>query len=459
MGFDYDITVLGGGPGGYVAAIRAAQEGKKVCLIERANVGGVCLNEGCIPTKTLLKSAGVYRDILHSADFGVEGVNLSGVKVSMPKLQQRRKTVIDRLVGGVKGLLKANKVTVVEASARFTDAHTVAAGDKSITSEYFIVATGSNVLIPPFIALEGKNNVLTSKEALLLEEIPKTTVIIGGGVIGIEFAYLLNTLGGKVIVIELMDNILPMVDEEVSSIARKRLEKDGVTIRTGARVKKVSDNNVFYEYDGTEHSASADAVIMAVGRVPNTEGLDAEKAGVEFNKNAIAVDELLRTNIKNIYAVGDVNGKVMLAHTASHEGIAAVENIYGGSVKVDYNKIPSCIYIEPEVSCIGMTEKQARERYGDVKVGKFPMAANGKSLTAGDTDGMVKVVVDGRLGEILGVHICGNHVTEMISEISLAMNLEATIDEIIATIHPHPTVSESIPEAFMASYGKAIHFK
>jgi len=459
MGFDYDITVLGGGPGGYVAAICAAQEGKKVCLIERANVGGVCLNEGCIPTKTLIKTASVYHNILHAADFGVEGVNADSIKVSMPKLQKRRQAVIDQLVSGVKGLLQANKVTLIEANAHFSDIHTVIAGNKTITSEYFIIATGSTVFIPPFITLEGKNNIITSKEALLLEKIPESAIIIGGGVIGIEFAYLLNTLGCKVTVLELLDNILPMVDEEVSAIARKRLVKDGVTIHTGAKVGRVKDNNVFYECNGAERSISADVVLMAVGRVPDTEGLDAQKIGIEFDKKAIIVDEFGRTNVENIYAIGDVNGKVMLAHTASHEGIAAVENICGGNVKVDYNKIPSCIYIEPEVSCIGLTEKQARELYTDIKVGKFPMVANGKSLTTGDTDGLVKVIVDGNLGEILGVHICGNHVTEMISEISLAMSLEATFEEVIATIHPHPTVSEAIPEAFMAAFGKAIHFK
>ena len=455
---DYDITVLGGGPGGYVAAIKAAQEGKKVCLIERASLGGVCLNEGCIPTKTLIKSAAIYQHILHSADFAIEGVDTAAVKVSMPKLQKRRQMVVNRLVGGVKGLIKANKITLIEASAQFLDKNTVIANDKKITSEYFIIATGSNVFNPPFIAQEGKNNILTSKEALLLDAVPKHTVIIGGGVIGIEFAFFLNAVGGKVTVLELMDNILPMVDEEVSDMARKRLESDGVTIHTGAKVSKVRDNNVYYELGGAEHLVPADAVIMAVGRTPNTDGLDAEKIGITFDKNAIAVDDFMRTNIENIYAIGDVNGKVMLAHTASHEGIAAVENILGASATVNYNQIPSCIYTEPEVSCIGLTEKQAKEKYGNIKVGKFPMIANGKSLTAGDTDGLVKVIIDGDLGEILGVHLYGSNVTEMISEMSLAMKLEATADEIISTIYPHPTVSESIPEAFMGAFGKSIHF-
>lgn len=455
--YDYDITVIGGGPGGYVAAIKAAKEGKKICLIECANVGGVCLNEGCIPTKTLIKTANIYHEILHSADFGIEGVDTAKVSVSMPKLQKRRQAVVDQLVGGVKGLLRGNKVTVINAKACFVDAHMVSAGDKKISSEYFIIATGSNVFMPPFIAQEGQNNIITSKEALLLDHIPKSIAIIGGGVIGVEFAYLLNTLGSKVTVLELMDHILPMVDEEVSGMARKRMEKDGITFCTGAKVTKVKDNNVIYELDGKEESLKADMVLMSVGRTPNTDGLGAKEIGVAFDRNAIVTDEYLRTNIPGIYAIGDVNGKVMLAHTASHEGIVAVEHICGKTPHINYQQIPSCIYLEPELASIGLTEKQAREQYQDIKIGKFPMVANGKSLVEGDGDGVVKVIVEGSTGEILGVHLYGKHVTDMIAEISVAMTLEATAEEIIHSIHPHPTVSESVPEAFMAAYSMAIH--
>jgi len=456
--YEYEITVIGGGPGGYVAAIKAAKEGKKVCLIECANVGGVCLNEGCIPTKTLIKTANLYESILHADDFAIEGVEPEKISVSMKKLQSRRQAVVNQLVGGVKGLLRGNKVTVVEGRASFADAHTVTAGEKKITSEYFIIATGSDTFLPPFIAQEGKNDVITSREALLLEELPKSVAIIGGGVIGIEFAYLLGTLGSKVTVLELMDNILPMVDEEVSAMARKRMEQRGIVFHTGAKVTKIKDNSVLFETKGGERSIAADKVLMAVGRVPSTEGLGAKEIGVNFEKNAIVTDEFMRTNVKNIYAIGDVNGKVMLAHTASHEGVAAVAHICGKPACVHYDRIPSCIYLEPEIAAIGLTEKQAREKCPDVKVGKFPMVANGKSLVEGDTDGIVKVVLDGATGEILGVHLYGKHVTEMAAEISAAMTLEATADEIIDTVHPHPTVSESIPEAFMAAYGKAIHY-
>lgn len=455
---DYDITVIGGGPGGYVAAIKAAQTGKKVCIVESTHFGGVCLNEGCIPTKTLIKTANVFHDVKTADTFAVEGVDVKNIKVSMEKLQKRKQAVVSQLVNGVKGLLRGNKVTIVEGKASFVDRNTIFVGDKKITSAYFIIATGSDTFVPPFIAQEGKTNIITSKEALNLNYIPKTIAIIGGGVIGVEFAYLLSKLGSKVYVLELMDKILPMVDEEVSNMAKKRLASEGITFYTGAKVKKVSDNKVVYELKGKEELVEADVVLMAVGRVPNTEGLNAEGIGIEFDKKAIKTDSSLRTNIANIYAIGDVNGKVMLAHTASHEGIIAVENICGKSETICYDKIPSCIYLEPEIACIGLTEAAAKENYKNVKVGKFPMMANGKSLVEGDQEGIVKVIIDGELNEILGVHLYGKHTTDMIAEISLAMTLEATADEVINTIHPHPTVSESVPEAFMAAVGKAIHF-
>ncbi len=457
MAYEYEITVIGGGPGGYVAAIKAAKEGKKTCIIERAHFGGVCLNEGCIPTKTLIKTANVFQEIKDAAEFAIEGLDATKVRVSMAALQKRKAKVVSRLVGGVKALLKGNKVTAIEGSASFVDAHTVKVGDRTVTSETFIIATGSQALMPSFIKQEGANTILTSREALDLDSLPGSIAIIGGGVIGIEFAYLFNKLGCAVTVLELMDHILPMVDEEVSGMARKRLEKDGVTIHTGAKVHTVRDNAVLYELNGAQATVKADMVLMAVGRVPDAKGLNAEALGLAFDRAAIVTDDHLRTNVPHIYAIGDVNAKVMLAHTASHEGIVAVENICGRDMTMHYDAIPSCIYLEPEIAAIGLTEKQAREKHADVRIGKFPMPANGKSLVEGDTDGMMKVVVDGELGEILGVHLYGKHVTDMIAELSVAMSLEATAEDIIHAIHPHPTVSEAIPEAFMAAYGKAIH--
>jgi len=455
---DYDITVIGGGPGGYESAIKAAQLGKKVCIVESTHFGGVCLNEGCIPTKTLIKTANVFHETKTANKFAVEGVDVENIKVSMQKLQKRKNTVVSQLVNGVKALLKGNKVTIVEGKAVFVDKNTIVVGDKKITSEYFVIATGSNTFMPPFITQEGKTNIITSKEALDLDYVPETIAIIGGGVIGVEFAYLLSRLGSKVYVLELMDKILPMVDEEVSNMAKKRLVSEGTTFYTGAKVKKVSGNNVMYELKGKEEFVTADVVLMAVGRTPNTDGLNAEGIGIEFNKKAIKTDNSLRTNIPNIYAIGDVNGKVMLAHTASHEGIIAAENICGENKIISYDKIPSCIYIDPEIACIGLTEVAAKEKYKNVKVGKFPMVANGKSLVEGDTEGIFKVIIDGESNEILGVHLYGKHTTDMISEIALAMTLEATAEEVIGTIHPHPTVSEAVAEAFMASVGKPINW-
>ena len=457
--YDFDILVIGGGPGGYVAAIRAAKEGKNVCLAERANLGGVCLNEGCIPTKTLIKSANTLHEVRNAASFGITGIDPDSVSISMTTVQQRKKSVVQTLVGGVNGLLRGNKVTIMHGNAAFVDSHTVDIAGKKVSFAYCIIATGSSVMLPSFIKQEGKNTLLTSREALELDAVPASIAIIGGGVIGIEFAYLFSRLGSKVTVLELMEHILPMVDEDVSGLAGKHLEKEGVTFHMGAKVHTVKNNEVLFEKDGKQGSVKADCVLMAVGRVANTDGLGAKEVGIVFEKAAIKTDSSLRTNIPHIYAIGDVNGKVMLAHTASHEGIVAIDAICGGHGQMDYAKIPSCIYLDPEIACIGLTEKQALAQGKTVKIGKFSMQANGKSLVEGDTSGLVKVILDAEFGEILGVHLYGKHVTDMIAELSVAMTLEATAEEIIHSVHPHPTVSEALPEAFMAAYGKAIHCK
>ncbi len=454
---DYEITVIGGGPGGYVAAIKAAQQGKKTCIVESTHYGGTCLNVGCIPTKALVKTASVFEEVKRAKEFGVAGIDASAISVNATAMIQRKNNVIKQLVGGVQGLLRGNKVTMVNGTASFVDAHTIQVGDKKITSDNFIIATGSETLMPKFIAYEGDTNIITSTEALNLDPLPASMVIIGGGVIGIEFAYVFAALGMKVTVVELLDQILPMVDEEVAAIVRKKLTKSGVTFCTGARVKKVAGKSVVYELNGKEESVSADLTLMAVGRVPHTEGLNVEGLGIEFDRKAIKTDLTLKTNIDNIYAIGDVNGKAMLAHTAMHEGIVAVTNICGGHEEMNYDNIPSCIYCEPEIASVGLTEKQAKEKYGKVRVGTFPMVANGKSLVEGETGGMIKIILDDEFGQILGVHILAVHSPDMIAEFALAMNMEATADEILATIHPHPSISEALPEAFMAAVGKAIH--
>lgn len=459
MDYQYDIAVIGAGPGGYETAIKAAQMGKKTCIIESTYLGGTCLNVGCIPTKTLIKTANVLDTVKHAADFAVEGVDLSALKVDMAKLQKRRQKVVSTLVGGVRGLLRGNKVDILEGTASFADTHTLTVGDKQVSAEYIIVATGSSVFMPPFLALEGENHLLTSTEALDLDQVPASVTVIGGGVIGVEFAYLLNRLGSKVTVLELMDHILPMVDIEVSRLAEKRMTKDGILFRLGAKVSRVKDDTVYYEFGGQNCQVKSDMVLMAVGRVPNTQGLNAKGIGIEFDRKAIRTDAHMRTNIPHIYAIGDVNGKVMQAHTASHEGMVAVADICGQGEEMRYDRIPSCVYLEPEIACIGLTEAQAREKYGDgLKIGRFNMAANGKSLIAGDTDGLFKVIVAADTGEILGAHLYGQHVTDMIGEISAAMAAEGTAEELIHAIHPHPTVNEALGEAFMAAWnGRAIN--
>lgn len=456
--YQYEIIVIGAGPGGYETAIKAAQLGKKTAIVEGTYFGGVCLNEGCIPTKTLIRTANLYHEIKEAQNFAITGINTQDVKVDMKKLQQRKQSVVKTLVSGVEGLLRRNKVSIINGHASFQDDHTIVVDGSTYTAQYFIIATGSSVFMPPFIPLENSDNVITSKEALQIDQIPKSIAIIGGGVIGIEFAHVFSQLGADVTVLELMDHILPMVDSEVSDMVKTRMEKNGVTFFNSAKVCKVADNRVIFELNGKQQEAAAETILMAVGRVANTHGLNAEGIGIEFDKNAIRTNDFLQTNLDHIYAIGDVNGKVMLAHTASHEGFVAVEHICGGHHKMCYQKIPSCIYLDPEVASIGMTEKQARDQGLDVSVGKFPMMANGKSLVEGDTDGIVKVILDRELGEVLGVHLYGKHVTDMIGEIAVAMHMEATAEEILGAIHPHPTVSEAIAEGFMAAfYGKAIN--
>jgi dihydrolipoamide dehydrogenase len=454
---EYDIAIIGGGPGGYVAAIAAAKQGKKVCIIERAAFGGACLNEGCIPTKTLIKTANTLLEMKQAAAFGIEGVEPSRLRVSMTQLQERRKRIIRQLSGGVRALLKANKVTMLEGAASFVDTRTLRVGEQRVTAANIIIATGSASFMPPFIALEGKTKVITSREALELATLPASIAIIGGGVIGIEFAYLLQALGCKVTVLELMDRILPVVDAQIAALAQKRLQKMGVTFHLGAKVKAVRGDTVAFESNGTQNTITADTVLMAVGRTPEISGLNLESAGVVCEKGAIVTDEHMRTNVPGIYAIGDVNAKMMLAHTASHEGLVAIKHICGEQAVMRYNAIPSCIYLEPQVAALGLTEEEARARCATVKIGTFPIAANGKSLVEGDTDGMIKVVVDGDTGEVLGAHLFCKHATDMIAEVALAMTLEATVDDILDAIHPHPTLSESLPEAFMAVFGKAIH--
>ncbi len=454
---EYEVTVIGGGPGGYVAAIKAAQMGKKTCIIEKENFGGVCLNRGCIPTKTLLRSIEALKEVKECSTFGVVNIDASNVQLDLYKVQERKRKIIRQLVGGVKGLLKSNGVTIIKGEGRFVDKNTIAVEDRTITSDYIIIATGSEAKNLP-ISVSPETKLMTSTEALDMQEAPESIAIIGGGVIGIEFAYFMANTGVRVTVIEFLDRILPMVDEEITAQAGEMLKGLGVEIYTGSQVMEINGKTVVFKKDNRRQSIEAEKILMAVGRTPNIEGLNLENMGIKTEKGAIVTDNTLRTNIDNIFAIGDVNGKAMLAHVASMEGITAVENICGKRTAMDYDKIPSAIYIQPEIASVGLTEKQAKEKYGEIKTGKFPLMANGKAKVAGEERGLIKVIVEPRFNEILGVHMYCLHATDMISEAVVAMKLEGTAEEIAMTVHPHPTVSEVVHEAFHGAVDKTIHF-
>ena len=456
-GYDYDIAVIGGGPGGYVAAIKAAQMGKKTVIIEKEHFGGTCLNVGCIPTKALLRSAEALKEVKESAQFGVVDVDTSSAALDLKKVQARKKNVVSQLVGGVQGLLKGNGAVIENGEGKLIDPHTVEVGGKKITAANVIIATGSQAKSLP-IEISPEATVLTSTEMLDIDEAPESMVVIGGGVIGIEFAYFLATIGVKVSVVEFLDRILPMVDEEITTQVTGHLKELGIDIYTSAKVTEITADSVRFEKDGKVQELPAEQVLMAVGRGPSLAGIDTEALGIKTERGAIVTDEMLKTSVDGVYAIGDVNGKAMLAHTASMEGIVAVENICGEKAVMDYSKIPSAIYIQPEIASVGLTEKQAAEKYGKIKVGKSPLMANGKAKVAGEERGLVKVIAEAKYGEIVGVHLYCIHATDMIAEAVVAMKLESTAEEVAMAVHPHPTVSEIMHEAMHAVDGRAIHF-
>ena len=454
--FDFDIIVVGGGPGGYVAAIKAAQLGKKTAIVEKENFGGVCLNKGCIPTKALLKSVEVLNDVRKCSEFGIISDGAPNAQIDLKAVQKRKSDIISQLVGGVGGLLAKNGVTKISGEASLTDKNTVKVGSNLYTANYIILATGSSSKTLP-IPMDNSIEIMTSTEMLNLDEIPESAAVIGGGVIGIEFAYFLANLGVKVTVIEFLDRILPMVDEEITAQVVDLLSGLGVEIYTEAKVTEVRNGSVFFEKKDSIHAIPVKKALMSVGRAPELGGIDCEKLGIKTERGAVITDLSLRTSVDNIYAIGDINGKAMLAHTASAEGIVAVENICGLASVMNYDRIPTAIYIQPEIASVGLTEAQAKAKYKDIKIGKFPLAANGKAKIAGESRGFIKVITEAAYGEIVGVHIFSIHATDMISESVVAMTLEATAEELSKAIHPHPTVSEIYQEAFHAVSGKAIH--
>ncbi|WP_381415301.1 dihydrolipoyl dehydrogenase [Spiroplasma endosymbiont of Anurida maritima] len=459
--FDYDLIVVGAGPGGYVAAIRAAQSNLKTLIIEKEYFGGVCLNVGCIPTKALLKSSKVYDLINHADKYGID---ITGTKAFAPnweKMMARKDDVVTTLTKGVQALLNANKVKIVKGTAVGVDAHTVKVGSKNYTTKNMILATGSiarRIKTPNFEKAFKDGYVITSTEALALPKIPKKLVVVGGGVIGVEFAALYSKLGTEVTILQGLSTILEMLDKDVISVMEKVIKDSGIKIITNANVKDIKGKSVVYEVNGKEAKITSDYCLVSIGRESIVEGFESIGLNIGERKNFI-IDDACKTNIPSIYAIGDATGRSMLAHTASAQGICAVENILGKNTTVNYNRIPSCIYTSPEVASVGFTEEQIKDKKIEYTKFKFPLAANGKSLADGDTVGFVKILAEKKYGEILGAHIIGSTATDMISEITAVMETEGTIDDLGSTIHPHPTLSEAVMETAHGLSGHAIHVK
>lgn len=455
-----DIIVIGGGPGGYVAAIRAAQLGAKVCLIEMDKLGGTCLNRGCIPTKALYRNAELLNTLKHIDDFGI---NVSALNVDVEKIHLRKQGVIDQLVGGVDQLLKANNVLVLNGKAEFKDKNTIKVtlidnSIEEITAKHIVIATGSIPSIPP---IEGAHSegIYTSENILNFESIPKTLAVIGGGVIGMEIACIFNSLGTKVTIVEFLPSILAQVDSDITKRLTVSLKKKGIEINTGAKVNKIEKNDngyvIYAEGKKGEIEIEAEKLLISAGRKPMTEGLNLEAIGVDFDKKGIKVDENFETNIKGIFAIGDVNGKIMLAHAASHQGMFVAEKILGVSEELPSEIVPSCIFVFPEIATVGMSEDEAKAKGISYNVSKFMFGANGKALTLGEGEGFVKVLACE--DKIIGVHIMGPHASDIIHEGALAISNNIGLKEIKNTIHAHPTLSEAFLEAVMGINGEAIH--
>jgi len=460
---DYDVVIIGSGPGGYVAAIRASQFGLKTAIIEKENLGGICLNWGCIPTKALLKSAQVFDYLNHAADYGI---STSDVKANFSQIIKRSRDVADGMSKGVQFLMKKNKIDVIEGYGKLKSANTVIVEpskgkSKEISSKNIIIATGARSREIPNLPQDGEK-VIGYREAMSLKSLPKTMVIVGSGAIGSEFAYFYQTLGTRVILIEYLPNIVPVEDVDISDQLRKSFKKSGIGVMTGAKVESVDTSGkkckvVVITDQGTE-TIETDIVLSAVGITSNIENIGLEDAGIIFDNGMIITNEYYETNLPTIHAIGDCISGQALAHVASAEGIICVEKIAGNKPEpLDYNNIPCCTYCQPEIASVGYTEEAAKEAGYELKIGKFPFAASGKASASGHKDGFVKLIFDAKYGELLGGHMIGSNVTEMIAEIVALRKLETTGHEIIKTVHPHPTMSEAVMEAAAAAYGEVIH--
>lgn len=461
----FDIVVIGAGPGGYVAAIKAAQLGYKTACVEEGNLGGVCLNIGCIPTKALLESAAMITHLGHAREFGV---TVGEIKTDMAQAVKRSRQVSERLVKGIGFLFKKNKITHVQGRGRLAGKGQVEVTGKdgktqAVSAKHVIIATGSRPRDLPFLKIDHER-VWDSTDAMLSNEAPKTLAIVGAGAIGCEFADVYAAFGTQVTIIEMADRVLPLEDRDCSAVVEKSYKKRGMNILTGVSLEKadIGTNGVtltIKDAKGGTQTIEAERVLSAIGRVPLVENIGLEEAGVKLtDRGFIAIDRQMRTNVEGVYAIGDVAGPPLLAHKGSHEGVACVEAIHGDPhAGINYANIPNCTYCHPEVASVGLTEEQARAQGIDIEVGTFPWSANGRALTAGDTDGFVKVIRDKKYSEVVGAHIVGPHATELIAEFVVGRHLETTMEEMDRAMHPHPTLSEAVAEAALASLGHALH--
>ncbi len=455
----YDVIVIGGGPGGYVAAIKAAQLGAKVAVVEDGNLGGVCLNWGCIPTKTLIRTAKLFQDIKRSEEFGILGIDEESISVDWKKLIARKDDVVKKLVTGINGLFKKNKIDLYDGWATVKSKNEVEVNGETIKGKNLILATGATEYMPPISGLEDTlktGKILNSKAAFELEEMPEELIVIGGGVIAVEFATIFNAIGSKVTLIQRSKQILSGTEKEMGKTLERQLKKDGINIITGTSLKSITEKEIVIEHRNKEKSFTGDKYLISLGLKANLGGLEA--LGLELDeKGFVKTDEHLRTNIDGVFAIGDLNGKHALAHVASAEGIIAAENIMGNDKTINYDIVPAGIYTFPELASVGMTAEEAKEKGYDVNVSKFPVAANGKALAEGETVGFAKIISDNKYGEVLGVHIMASHATDMIAEAVLVMELEGTVHSIAEAIHAHPTTSEIVMEAAFGAVDKPIH--
>ena len=454
----YDTIVIGSGPGGYVAAIRASQLGHKTAVVEKEHLGGICLNWGCIPTKALLRNAEVVNLLKEGSTFGFSFDNLN---IDYSVAQKRSREVSNRLVKGIGFLMKKNNIDVIEGFGSFKSASEVEVNGEVHTAKNIIIASGARARSIPGVEIDG-DKLLTYHHALELTEVPASLVVVGAGAIGMEFAHVFHSYGAEVTVVEMLPDVLPLEDEDVSTEVEKQFKRAGIKIMTETRVEKVETSgegvSLTVSHGGEHETLQAEKALIAIGVIPNSENMGLEAVGVKLERGFVQVDEMMATNIPGIYAIGDVTGKLALAHVASAQAIIAAEAAAGQSPHpLKYQNMPRCTYIHPEVASVGLTEKQAREQGYEVKTGQFPFQPNGKALGIADNVGFVKIVAEAKYNEVLGVHMVGPHVTELLAGPTGMLNLETTVEELAHTVHPHPTLSEVVMEAAHVTLGQAIH--